>query len=66
MRYKFKFVQFVSGIENCEAVIEADSQDEAMDKFDNREFTIYLVVKQVCERYTHPDYPVEVSIVKES
>lgn len=51
MRYKINFQQTVEGIENCECVVEADDEVEALTKFYKRDFTIYLVTKQEAERH---------------
>lgn len=43
MRYKFRFKQDIEGNETCDAVIVADSMDEALDKLKARDFTMYIV-----------------------
>ena len=44
MKFKIKFIQTVQGEEAAEAIIEADSLDEAWLKFLGRDFKKYLVV----------------------
>lgn len=54
-KYKINFTQFTKGIEHCEAVIEAASQVEALQKFSARDFTVYLCTKQELERVADTD-----------
>ena len=54
-KYKVKFKQAVSGFEFCEAVIDADNQVDALAKFENRDFTVYLRVKEEVERTANAD-----------
>jgi hypothetical protein len=63
MRYKFKFQQHVNGIETCEAVIDAENQDEAYDRFMARTFTTYLIMKQDVERALVDDFSPEITVV---
>ena len=63
MRYKFKFQQHVNGIETCEAVIDADNKVEAYEKFMDRSFTTYLIMKQDVERALVEDFSPEISVV---
>ena len=54
-KYKVKFKQAVSGFEFCEAVIDAENQVDALAKFENRDFTVYLRVKEEVERTADAD-----------
>lgn len=54
-KYKVKFKQAVSGFEFCEAVIDAENQVEALAKFDNRDFTVYVRTKEDVERTANAD-----------
>lgn len=54
-KYKVKFKQAVSGFEFCEAVIDAENQVDALAKFENRDFTVYLRVKEEVERTANAD-----------
>ena len=54
-KYKVKFKQSVSGVEFCEAVIDADNQVDALAKFENRDFTVYLRTKEEVERTADAD-----------
>lgn len=63
MRYKFKFQQHVNGIETCEAIIDAENQAEAYEKFVSRTFTTYLIMKQDVERALVEDFSPEISVV---
>lgn len=50
MKFKLKFHQSVEGFEICEAVIEAQTKEEALVRLLNRDFTHYLVMKQEVDR----------------
>lgn len=63
MKYKFKFQQHVNGIETCEAIIDADNKTEAFNKYSNREFTTYLIIKQDVERALVEDFNPEVTTI---
>lgn len=54
-RFKIYFTQAVQGIEHCEAVVEAESSVEALEKFRERDFTIYLCTKADLDRVTDED-----------
>jgi hypothetical protein len=61
LRYRFKFQQHVNGIEMCEAVIDAENQALAINKWLNREFTTYLIMKQDVERALVEDFVPEIT-----
>ena len=65
MKYKFKFDQYVNGVETCEAVIEADNVEEALTKYRDREFRTYLIMKADVERKLVEDFEPEVTLVRE-
>jgi len=49
-KYKIKFTQYVEGEEDCECVVEAKSREDALKQLWSRNFTMYVVTKQRCER----------------
>lgn len=55
MNFKVKFQQVITGTETCEATIEADNQTEALEKFNAREFSRYLVVDRETETYVNEE-----------
>ena len=55
-RFKVKFIQYVEGEETAEAIVEAETQEEALKKVEARDFTMYVVVKQNCERSIFDEY----------
>ena len=65
MRFKFTFQQHANGIETCEAIIDADSKEIAFDKWVNREFTTYLIMKQDVRRELIEDFMPEIVMVEE-
>jgi len=65
MRFKFVFEQTVSGTEICEAIIEGETKEEVFEKFYNRDFRTYLIMKQDFERVLSPDTNPKVEIVRE-
>lgn len=65
VKYKFKFDQYVNGVETCEAVIEADSIEEALTKYHDRLFRTYLIMKADVERKLVEDFEPEVTLVRE-
>lgn len=46
MKFKVKFLQDVKYTETCEAVVEAESKDQALEQIFKRNFTHYLVVQR--------------------
>lgn len=46
MKFKVKFLQDVAYRETCEAVVEAETRDQALEEIFKRNFTHYLVVQR--------------------
>ena len=65
MKYKVKFQQTVAGVENCECIIDANSEEEARLKLYNRQFTTYIITKQNFERDLIEEEELEFRIVSE-
>lgn len=55
MRFKIVFDEFVESRDTCEVVIEADTENEALRKFDNRDFTMYLRTGTEANRHSERD-----------
>ena len=50
LKYKFSFKQNVDGVEYCDAVVDADSPEEALEQIKERNFTMYIVQRNELER----------------
>jgi hypothetical protein len=49
MKFKVKFLQDVSYRETCDAVVEANTREQAIQEIFKRNFTHYMVVQRVGE-----------------
>lgn len=49
MRFKFDFTQSITGVQKCEAIIQAETIEEARLRLYNRDFTTYIIIKQDTE-----------------
>ena len=65
MKYKIKFTQSVSGIQEAECIIEAEDSEQAIQKMLDRDFTSYLVTKQRLDYETDSESIRSVTRVKE-
>ena len=62
-KYKIKFTQETTGLDTAECIIDAETREEAVEKFNKRDFTSYLVTKRQ-EEYSNEEM-VTVSLVKD-
>ena len=45
-RYSFKFNRQIEGTEDCDATVLAEDQDQAFEKFNNKEWATFLITKR--------------------